>query len=51
MRGKPKVHIVTVRLSPENYQKVTAAAKSSHQTLEEWIVEVCDMAMEGLIRL
>jgi hypothetical protein len=44
MPPKPKVQLVSLQLTPENYKRIAAAAKHSCQTVEEWIVSMCDMA-------
>ena len=42
--AKTKTHIVTARLGSEDYRAVLAAAKSSHQTVTEWIESMCHTA-------
>ncbi len=42
----PKVHVVTVELTPEDYKRVVAAAKRSHQTVKEWIESMCHTATQ-----
>jgi hypothetical protein len=44
MPPKVEVRIVTVQLTAEDYKSVQAAAKSSRQTVKEWIASMCHMA-------
>ncbi len=39
-----QVRVVTVQLTTEDYKSVQAAAKSSRQTVKEWIESMCHMA-------
>jgi predicted HicB family RNase H-like nuclease len=51
--GRPKLHdrakstTVLVRLSPEDRQRVEAAAKASNQTLSDWIRSTLNAALGG----
>jgi hypothetical protein len=44
MPPKPKVHVVTIQLTLDDYKKVKEEAKQCHQTVEEWIESMCHTA-------
>jgi hypothetical protein len=41
---KLKMQTIMVQLNPEDYKCVVAAAKSSHETVSEWIASMCHAA-------
>jgi hypothetical protein len=43
-KEQTKPHRLTLRFTPAEFMKLTAAAKYSHQTLAEWIKNMCQLA-------
>ena len=44
MVPKPKAQTFSIQLTPEDWKRVQKAAKSSHQTVKEWIESMCHAA-------
>jgi hypothetical protein len=45
--GAAKGRIVHVRLTPEEIERITAAAKASNKTVSEWIRSTANAALEN----